>query len=55
MEHTDLIETHQAKPVHLGIRTYIYNIQGDQKVFVHLMIAVQKQAKKVLNSFNHLP
>jgi hypothetical protein len=30
-------------------------IQGDQKVFVHLMITVQKTRKNILNSFNHLP
>jgi hypothetical protein len=31
------------------------NIQGDQKVFGHLMITVQKTRKIILNSFNHLP
>jgi hypothetical protein len=29
--------------------------QGDQKASVHLMIAVQKTHKNILNSFNHLP
>jgi 6-pyruvoyl-tetrahydropterin synthase len=29
-------------------------IQGDQKVFVHLMITVQKTRKNILNSFNDL-
>jgi hypothetical protein len=33
----------------------IMNIQGDQKVIVHLMITVQKTRKNILNSFNHLP
>jgi hypothetical protein len=31
------------------------NIQGDQKVSVHMMITVQKTCKNILNSFNHLP
>jgi hypothetical protein len=31
------------------------NIQGDQKVSLHLMITVQKTPKHILNSFNHLP
>jgi hypothetical protein len=31
------------------------NIQGDQKVSVHLMFTVQKTRKIILNSFNHLP
>jgi hypothetical protein len=38
------------------IRTHVISdnlIQGDQKLSVHLMITVQKQAK--INSFNHLP
>jgi hypothetical protein len=31
-------------------------LQGDQKVFVHLMIAVQKKTRKnILEIFNHLP
>jgi hypothetical protein len=36
--------------LHLGI-----DVQGDQKVSVHLMITVQKKRKNILNSFNHLP
>jgi hypothetical protein len=30
-------------------------LKGDQKVFVHLMITVQKTRKNILNIFNHLP
>jgi hypothetical protein len=30
-------------------------IQGDQKVYVHLMITVQKTLKNILNIFNNLP
>jgi hypothetical protein len=33
----------------------LYDIQGDQKVSVHLMITVQTTRKNILNSFNHLP
>jgi hypothetical protein len=32
--------------------TTIY-VQGDQKVFVHVLFAVQKTSKNIINSFNH--
>jgi hypothetical protein len=35
--------------------TSVANVQGDQKVSVHLMITVQKTRQNILNSFNHLP
>jgi hypothetical protein len=35
--------------------TCIRNIQGDQKVSVHLMITVEKHAKIFLNGLSHLP
>jgi arylsulfatase A-like enzyme len=31
------------------------NVQGDQKVSVHLMITVQNTRKNILNSFSQLP
>jgi sulfopyruvate decarboxylase TPP-binding subunit len=33
----------------------LIQIQGDQKVSVHLMITIQQAYKNILNSFNHLP
>jgi hypothetical protein len=40
---------------HFSFLEVLREIQGDQKVSVHLMITVQKTHKNNLNSFNHLP
>jgi hypothetical protein len=42
--------------IHTLIYIYIYiYIQDDQKVFLHMLITVQKPRTIILNGFNHLP
>jgi hypothetical protein len=38
---------------HTVLSVMLKNVQGDQKVSVHLMITVQKTRKNILNSFSH--
>jgi hypothetical protein len=45
----------KIRVVHSLLKLNCMFVQGDQKVFVHLMITVQKPRKNILNSFYHLP
>jgi hypothetical protein len=51
------LESRLIVKVHTSVSILLFSkkIQGNQKVFVRLMVRVHKIRKNMLNSFNHLP